>query len=529
LSTIHHTSSALAQPALKAFGPFTEAEKNSLTQCFGPFDVRALVNDTFNELAFYAMGKSWAQVAKQAEPTLKQVWLVFDARLHSPLLAAALVAGLEEEGLEPLLLGQGATPFLYFSAFTGAEALALATHPKGGLMVTASHNAAPYNGIKCLLNNHALNAEQMESWKRTYLTLRNELKALPSALQNLQPLAPKTALGDAMQAAYLQSFVKEFGLLAKGLTLALDGFHGAGGPMAEALFTALGATLHCRRTVPNGAFPDHAPDPSVSRYLKPLGKLVRETGASLGFALDGDADRLAVVDELGEVLSNDKVLVLLAKGLNKERLALKGFQPVVVCEIKAPAAQLQAISNLGLQPVLSKTGHVFMKRTLAEHHAALGGEYSGHFFIKEGHAGYDDPFYVACRLLQLWQKGNKNIATAKPVSQLLEGLWPASFLSDEFRLPCESKGVAAGLVTVLLNAHNAGEINWPLPVTSSTTLDGLRLDMAGGFVLLRPSNTEPIVSLRFEAPDAEAYNLLGQALHKVLSPHLNVDELLSAL
>jgi phosphomannomutase / phosphoglucomutase len=327
----------------------------------------------------------------------------------------------------------------------------------------------------------------------------------------------------------LQSFVTEFGLLAKGLTLALDGFHGAGGPMAEALFKALGASaLHCRRTAPNGAFPDHAPDPSVSRYLKPLGEMVRETGSCIGFALDGDADRLAVVDELGHVLSNDKVLVLLAKGLNKEALLLKGFQPVVVCEIKAPAAQLQAISNLGLQPVLSKTGHVFMKRTLTEHHAALGGEYSGHFFIKEGHAGYDDPFYVACRLLQLWQQGNSGKACAQPVSQLLEGLWPESFLSDEFRLPCASKQVAKGLVTVLLEAHNAGSINWPLPVVSSTTLDGLRLDMEGGFVLLRPSNTEPIVSLRFEAPDAQTYQFLGEALHKVLSPHLNVDALLGA-
>ena len=462
---------------------------------FGPFDVRAIVGEGFDASTFYRLGRAWAQMAlADTESTSRWVSIGRDARVHSEALSAALVAGLQAEGLQVLDLGLAPTPLVYYSQWLSTQSKA--THPErpdtlpelmGCLVVTASHNPAEYNGLKFSLDNQPPTREQMDAWQeRFHETCANDmLHAEPDCCLDLS-------------LAYCQTIQTEFNGLGTGLHVVLDGSNGAGGPLAVQALEAIGASVTPLYCEPDGTFPNHPPDPCRAEHLQALATQVKALKADWGLCLDGDADRLGAVDETGAPISNDTLLAALASAY------LKGSpeQKAIVCEIKAPEALLHVLRNAGGQPILSKTGHVFMKRQMKESQSMVGGELSGHFFFRDRHPGYDDAIYTACRLLE----GYKTLLASQ-----LQTLLPKTCLSPELRLPCP-KEQHAEVVEAFAADLQSGKLDLGLSVLETLTLDGVRVNLDGGFCLLRQSNTEPVVSLRFETTKQADFSLLGKAL-----------------
>lgn len=491
--------------------------------CFGAFDLRAIVDEGFDATAFYGLGQAWAKLALEegAQPGTPVI-VGHDARVTREALTTALIHGLNKGGFKVINIGMGPTPLVSFAEIASHKGLpGFEEKAAGGIMVTASHNPSPYNGMKFTINALPPTKAVMTRFKELYLALRAE-----GYTYEAQPLHPSDTYKevDAHQ-LYLEEVAKQFAPVAKGLRIVLDGSNGSGGPLFVRMLKQLQADEVIELfTEPDGTFPNHAPDPSNRKNLVQLCEKVRETGANFGFALDGDADRLASVDENGEVISNDVLLALFAKGIDAKNIP-NGLTNNIICEIKSPAALVEGLEQQGFAPQLSKTGHVFMKESMKKFQAPLGGEYSGHFFFRDEHPGYDDPLYAACRLLRLWQETaqaqGKTPAEVK-LSEMVNGLLPKTLISDEYRLPCP-KAKSPEVVEALHKDIDAGKFQLPIPVKQIHRLDGIRVDLEGGFVLVRPSNTEPIISIRFEAKEEGQFAALEKALFDWLGTQIDLN------
>ena len=491
--------------------------------CFGAFDLRAIVDERFDATTFYGLGLAWAQlIQEQGQVKGQSVIVGHDARVTRIELSQALIEGLIEGGFNVTNIGLGPTPLVSFAEIASHKGLpGFEEKAAGGIMVTASHNPSPYNGMKFTINALPPSREVMARFKELYLELR-------AAGYTYKPkILEEGATYKKVDAypLYLDEVMKQFEPVAKGLRIVLDGSNGSGGPLFVKMLERLGAEEIIELfTEPDGTFPNHSPDPSNSANLAQLCDKVRETKANFGFALDGDADRLASVDENGEVISNDVLLALFAKGIDPKNVP-NGLSNNVICEIKSPAALMAGLEKQGFVPQLSKTGHVFMKESMKTFQASVGGEYSGHFFFKDEHPGYDDPLYAACRLLRLWQETAKAEGKAPAdvkLSEMVVGLLPNTIISDEYRLPCP-KEKSPVVVEALQKDLDAGVLTLPIAVKQIHRLDGIRVDLEGGFVLVRPSNTEPIISIRFEALDQASFDALEKALFAWLAQHIDVN------
>lgn len=493
------SSPASANPALNAFA----------LGAFGPFDIRGKVGENgFDATAFYRLGRALGQIIAQEFPNLPIV-IGHDARTHAFALSRSLLRGLTEEGILAYDLGLAATPLVYFAEWVSHQSAESSKAPlppvAGCLVVTASHNPAPYNGLKFSLNQTPTTPERMAELKTRYLKLC-EAGVLPHAPLDETKITPLD-----LKAAYIEALTNEFASVATGLKLVIDCGNGTAGPLARSVFEGLGAEVIGLFEPPDGTFPNRSPDPCRAENLTALAEAVRANGADLGLAFDGDSDRLAVVDETGNMLSSDTLLAIYAAQLVVYQAKNKAAKnKAVVCEIKAPGNLLAYLSGLGLEPQLSKTGHVFMKQQMRATGALLGGELSGHYFFKDNHPGYDDAFYAAARLLA-WIKAENQ---AQPMFLLssTHQLLPQSFVSDEKRVHCQP-GQGNEWVAALKKSVDSGSLDLGLPVEALLELDGLRVQLPGGFVLLRASNTEPVVSLRYEAPTETAFLRLEATLN----------------
>ncbi len=423
------------------------------------YDLRGRPGIDFDEADLHALGLAFA--ARLHTHGGQRVVLGHDGRLTSAPLAQAFSTGLVEGGMTVFDLGLAPSPQVYFAErHLQADAAAV---------ITASHNPADWNGLKLV-----------ERGDVVFGTALAELAEAANAGPTATPGGQHRPLD--LGETYLEHLLRA-GRLARPLRVALDGMHGAAGPLALALLERLGMKVMALHCAVDGRFPDHPPDPSRPEHLHALSCLVREHRLDLGLALDGDGDRLVVLDGRGEPIEPDRLLVLFARDL----LAREPGATVLM-DVKGSHATQRAIEQAGGHVTLVPSGHAHMRAAMRQTGARLGGELSGHLFFAEN--GYDDGLDAAARLLRLLARHPDHPTT------LFDAL-PRAHATPEIQLPRPPELDMETLLGRLAAAL-------PQPGERLLRIDGLRLESPEGFILVRASNTQPLLTLRIEGEDEAA-------------------------
>ncbi len=427
---------------------------------FKAYDIRGVVPDALNPAFAQALGRAFGARARSlGEQT---VAVGRDGRLSSPALAAALIEGLVESGVEVIDVGMVTTPMLYFAAHT---------HCRSGIQVTGSHNPKHHNGFKMVLAGKAIYGDDIQGLKHAMMA------GTPAAA------TPGTVRSVDILLEYTQRIVSDV-TLQRPLRIVVDSGNGVAGASAPALFRALGCEVIELFSDVDGHFPNHHPDPSKPDNLKDLIRTLQDTGADLGLAFDGDGDRLGIVTPSGQNIFPDRQMLLFAQDVLSR---VPGG--TIVFDVKCSQRLAPAIRAAGGQPLMFKTGHSLIKAQMKAVDSPLGGEMSGHIFFKERWFGFDDGTYAGARLLEILSRHDNPGA-------VLEGL-PTSYSTPELNVAC-AEGEPHRLVAEL---QAMARFDAPAELN---TIDGLRVDWPDGFGLIRASNTTPVLVLRFEGQTPEA-------------------------
>ncbi|MDD5040857.1 MAG: phosphomannomutase/phosphoglucomutase [Candidatus Peribacteraceae bacterium] len=431
---------------------------------FRAYDIRGKVPAQINEDVYRVIGRGFGSIVRELYAIEHPLLAVGrDMRTHSPGLEKALIEGLVETGCDVIEIGMTPSPVNYFVICNRKL--------DGGLQVTASHNPKEDNGIKLQIRDAvAFAGDDIQTLLRriqagTFLTGKGSVKEMDG-------ITP-----------YLDWLEKQFGRCAEGAKVVIDTGNGTSGPVMMEALRRIGASVTGLYLDPDGTFPNHPADPSKRETLKELQANVVAEKADIGFALDGDGDRLGVVDEKGMILSCDQTLLFLAEDY------LKRFpgKPVVFTTSMSSTLETE-IRTWGGKPVMCKVGHSFVEHEMQKHGAPLGGEQSGHFFLEDLAHGYDDALIVALQVLRILRCGKE------PLSQRLAH-YPKVFVAQELRPACpdDRKFQIVESITGFFQKH--------YPVN---TMDGARIDFGGGaWSNIRASNTSPKISVCMEARSPE--------------------------
>ncbi|WP_449241723.1 phosphomannomutase/phosphoglucomutase [Desulfovibrio sp.] len=391
-----------------------------------------------------------------------------DCRATSPEYLDRLCLGLASAGVDVITLGLVSTPVLYYAVkHFGLEA---------GVMVTASHNPPEYNGFKIWCGASTLHGEGVAAL-RDLMAARDFIRAERPGLVSRHDVIP----------SYLDELSSQL-RVSRPIKVVVDGGNGAAGEITAELLERVGCEVIRLFCEPDGGFPNHHPDPVVEQNVRQLSDLVRESGADLGVGLDGDGDRIGAVDETGRLMFGDQVLALYARGLLRRRPG-----QIVIGDVKCSHLLFRDIEEHGGVPVMAATGHSLMKAKLIETGAALAGEMSGHMFFSDRFFGFDDASYAALRLVEVL---DENPGT--PLSRLLG--WPRTANTPELRVDCPEEIKFQVVDKALAHFRDLAERNgWRLDDT-----DGVRLTLPRAWGLVRASNTQAALVLRFEGEDEQA-------------------------
>ena len=428
---------------------------------FKAYDIRGIVGQTIDATFAEHLGRAFGSEAVAAGETAVAVGR--DGRLSGPKLAAALIKGLKSTGLDVVDLGPVTTPMLYYVAATrGAHGC------RSGIQVTGSHNPKDYNGFKMVLAGRAIYGEDIQKLRQRIEAEDYVKRRGRSAAMDIGPEYTARIAGDCR--------------LARPMKIVVDSGNGIPGASAPGVLRALGCTVDEMYSEVDGDFPNHHPDPSKPENLAELIQRVKSTDAELGLAFDGDGDRLGIVTKQGNIIYPDRQLMLIATDILKRQ---KGA--TVIYDVKCSQRLPVAIRKAGGVPLMWKTGHSLIKAKMKEIGAPIAGEMSGHIFFGERWYGFDDATYTAARVLEI-------LSRTKNPSRVLNAL-PTSFSTPELNVPC-AEGEPARVVQALQARVADGSLKFPGGEVG--TIDGVRVDFADGFGLIRGSNTTPVLVLRFE-------------------------------
>jgi phosphomannomutase / phosphoglucomutase len=383
-----------------------------------------------------------------------------DCRLSGQRLHDALLKGLLSTGCEITDIGVIPTPLLYYSVYKfGSE---------GGIMITGSHNPSDYNGFKMMAGKAAVYGQDIQDIYQ--LIVKNDFETGEGSVTEADPITP-----------YVDEIPKGF-QLARRVKVVFDGGNGTAGPTLRRLLERMDVDAVEMFFEMDGSFPNHHPDPTVEHNLEMLKAAVKEHKAELGIAFDGDSDRIGAVDENGTVVWGDQLMLIYAR----EILTRKPGS-TFIGEVKCSQVLYDTIEKLGGKAIMYKTGHSLIKTKMKEEHAELAGEMSGHIFFADRYFGFDDALYAAFRLIEIVA------ASGKPLSHQLEGL-PVMVNTPEIRVdwPDETKFQVVNRVTAALRDKY-----------KVVDVDGVRVIFDKGWGLLRASNTQPVLVMRFEAETPE--------------------------
>jgi phosphomannomutase/phosphoglucomutase len=427
---------------------------------FREYDIRGVVGVDFDADFAHLLGRAYA--TKLLAAGIGKASIGRDCRLTSPSLAAALKEGMLATGLDVVDVGMCPTPLLYFSVFH----LEIAA----GIMVTGSHNPPDHNGFKIMVGKTTIHGEEVQ-----------ELRALMEAgefpdgegVEETYPIIP----------AYIGFCEEHFGRVAEGIKVIVDSGNGTAGPVAPEVFRNMGAEVIELYSEPDGTFPNHHPDPAVEENVAELIAKVRETGAALGIAFDGDSDRIGLIDDASRIIWGDEMLVVFARDILAREPGIS-----VVSEVKCSQRLYDDIEAHGGTGIMWKAGHSLLKAKMRETGAKLGGEMSGHIFFADRYYGFDDAIYAGARMLEIIAKSEQ------PLSEMLSDL-PVTVFTPEIRVECadDIKFELAARATARFR-----ELGYDL-----IDIDGVRVQFEKGWGLIRASNTQPVLVMRFEASDEE--------------------------
>jgi phosphomannomutase / phosphoglucomutase len=443
-------------------------------QIFREYDIRGVVETDLPPDVITRIGRAYATLAR--ERGSRTIAVGRDGRLSSPELRKHLIAGLTETGLHVIDLGLCATPLLYFSLFH--------LPVDGGIMITGSHNAAEYNGFKLCIGKEALHGSDIQYLRQLYE--RGEFPAGTGSIEE-RTIIPE----------YQRFLEQHFSHVSSGhrLHVVIDCGNGAASLVAKSVLEQLGCQVTGLYCDLDGTFPNHHPDPTILENLEDLRKKVHEVGADIGIGYDGDADRIGVIDNTGQVLWGDRLLLLFARDVLRTHPG-----STFISEVKTSQIFYDDIQSRGGRAVMWKTGHSVIKAKMKEERALLAGEMSGHIFFADRYYGYDDAIYASCRLVEILVK------YGKPLSTLLVDV-PVTVVTPEIRVECPDDrkfGVVDQVLRRLREAQSGQSSGQKqLLIRDMITLDGGRVRFDEGWGLIRASNTQPAIVLRFEARDAE--------------------------
>ena len=427
---------------------------------FRQYDIRGTVGDQLTPAVAHAIGQAYATLARERLGRPPRVAVGRDNRLSGAALAAGVRDGIVAAGARAVDVGELPTPALYFASHTIAV--------DGGVQVTGSHNPSEFNGFKMVLAGRAIYGEDIQ---RLHRLIRDGRLAAAGG-------GTRSADGSVL-AAYRAAIVARNTPLARPVKVVVDCGNGVSSLVAVDTLRELGAEVVPLFADSDGTFPNHHPDPTVVENLRDLQAAVVREGAELGIAFDGDGDRIGAVDERGRPVFGDLLLILFGRDLVQRR----GRGHAVIFDVKCSEILPRELERIGLVPVMWKTGHSLIKEKMQELQAPLAGEMSGHMFFGGDYFGFDDALFAAARLLQYVAR------EGGPLSRLLADL-PPTFVTPELRVDCPDElkfDIVERAARHFAATHRV------------STLDGVRIAFPDGWGLLRASNTQPVLVLRFEA------------------------------
>lgn len=450
-----------------------------MSHVFRQYDIRGVADRDLNEEFVTELAKSLATFFRRNQ--VDTISLGYDCRLSSPIFRKILLENLIYSGINVYDLGMGPTPLVYFSLFNLPVG--------GGIMITGSHNPPNENGFKICLEYTTIYGDQIQEIKRImeakdYRTGRGKLIERPIISDYLN---------------YLKSIIKPG---AKKIKVVVDAGNGTGNLTSVKLYQSLGWEVIDLFSEPDGNFPNHHPDPTLPENLTQLIAKVKETQADLGVSLDGDADRIGVIDSKGRVLWGDQLMIIFAEDIIKHHPGAK-----IIGEVKCSQTMFDRIQAMGGAPIMWKVGHSLIKAKMKEEQALLAGEMSGHLFFADRYYGYDDAVYSGARLLEILSHSEHSLA------ELVDGL-PQTHSTPEIRFDCPEEKkfkVVAELVKVFAVKHRVIDI------------DGARIIFNDGWGLVRASNTQPVLVLRFEADSLEGLERIQTEVKNELNRLMTIE------
>ena len=425
------------------------------TNIFREYDIRGIVGEHLTDETVATLGRAIGTFFVQNGA--KRIAIGYDARKSSPGFCDLLTSGFNSCGIDVTLIGMVPTPVLYHTVFT--------KEVDGGVMITGSHNPPDHNGFKICLGKSTLFGSQIQEIKEIALS-----GMFADGKGNVETI---DVLDD-----YRRDIGSRVEMGARRLRAVVDAGNGMGGVTAVPVYKALGIELTEMFTEPDSNFPNHHPDPTVTENLTDIIERVRAEKADIGLAFDGDGDRIGVVDETGRIIWGDELMILLSRSILAERPG-----STIIAEVKCSQNLFDDIASHGGTPVMWKAGHSLIKAKMKETSAALAGEMSGHIFFADRFYGFDDATYAGARVLEILSK------TDKPLSALLADV-PPTFSTPELRVDCADEKKFEVVASVAKHFAATNDV---------ITIDGARILFDHGWGLVRASNTQAILVLRFEA------------------------------
>jgi len=446
-------------------------------QVFRQYDIRGIVGEELNEESYYLIGKGFGSYLRRKG--LSTIALGGDARLTTPDLKAAFVKGALETGCDVTDIGIVATPVLYFSIWK--------LKMDGGAMITASHNPSQYNGCKLNLGLGSVYAEELQKVLRIIQA------------EDFMTGEGHYSKDDTINDAYIEYIIQNIHL-ERPVKVIVDGGNGMGGPYLPEILLRLGCEVIEMYCDPDGNFPNHHPDPTVEKNMTDLSRAVVAAEYELGIGLDGDADRIGVVDEKGKMLFGDQILNILARDYLK-----KNPGKTVIADVKCSKNLFDDIRKHGGVPMMYKTGHANIKMKMKEIGVEFAGEMSGHVFMADRYLGFDDAIYAGCRMIEIVSQ------TDAPVSTYLADQ-PKMYNTPELHIKCADERKFDVVAKVCAEFKAEGyDVN---------DIDGARITFSDGWGLVRASNTTPVLVTRYEAESEARMNEIRKLIEGKIDKYI---------
>jgi phosphomannomutase/phosphoglucomutase len=430
---------------------------------FRQYDIRGKIGSELAIEDVYALVQAIAYYFKQQNPSCKTIVIGADGRTHSPAIKEQLCTALQDSGFDVVYVGTCPTPVVYFGLHTMPV--------DAGLMITASHNGKEYNGIKICLGKNSVWGEQIQEIKR-FMKEGYAIKANHKGSYREYPLIDDYLVFIKKQFAHLEN---------NNLSFVIDCGNGAAGTVLPPLIAGMN-WHHVRVLYPevDGTYPHHEADPTVIENMQDVFKALTEGAYAFGAGLDGDCDRMACMTRAGELVQGDKLLAVFA-----QEIIQKNPKSAVVFDVKCSSGLSDVLTLWGAKPCISPSGHSLIKKAMKEERAILAGELSCHFFFNDRYFGYDDGIYALMRLVE------RVVESGTSLEQLL-AVFPQKFSTKEIRIECEEEQKAT--IVAAVKEHFVKQADADI-----MTIDGVRVSFPYGWGILRSSNTQPVLCLRFES------------------------------